>query len=339
MYDKIKRIARKNKNITSLYRKIIKADLVEQKFMDLEEKLIYKYIFNLEKRVQELENKLGFPSSSLSIMNNSDPAPTLEAPISQLATNSQMQSPIYKDWCQRLGLYWYPHRKTWEFVYICQVLEKYNCISKGKRGVGFGVGKDPIVAYFAKNGCKILATDLHTDEAKKSGWVSTDQHSKNIMDLNEKGIATNQELGNHVSFRFANMNEIPDDINHYDFTWSACAFEHLGSIEKGLEFVKNSLKCIKPGGIAVHTTEFNVSSNDDTLDNKGTVLFRRKDIEKLAEEVRKDGHEITLNFNTGNSSFDQYYDIPPYSDYTHIKLLIDKFVSTSFGITIKKKKD
>lgn len=100
--------------------------------------------------------------------------------------------------------------------------------------------------------------------------------------------------------------------------------------------MKNSLKCLKPGGLAVHTTEFNVSSNDDTVDNQATVLFRKRDFEKLAAELQKDGHEIAFSFNTGNSSFDKYYDIPPYSDYTHLKLLIDKYVSTSIGLVIKK---
>ena len=91
-------------------------------------------------------------------------------------------------------------------------------------------------------------------------------------------------LRNHVKLRSVDMNSIPDDIEGYDFTWSACAFEHLGSIDKGLEFVKNSLKCLKPGGIAVHTTEFNASSDQNTLTSGPTVLFRKKDLELLGEE-------------------------------------------------------
>ena len=62
-----------------------------------------------------------------------------------------------------------------------------------------------------------------------------------------------------------------------DLVWSASAFEHLGSFMHGLEFVINSVKCLKPGGVAVHTTEFNCSSDADTLDNASTVLFRKRD--------------------------------------------------------------
>ena len=102
------------------------------------------------------------------------------------------------------------------------------------------------------------------------------------------------------------MNHIHEDVQDYDFTWPACAFEHLGSIEKEFEFVKNSLKCLTPGGLAVHTTEFNVSSDDDTVGNQATVLLRKRDFEKLAAELQKEGHEIAFNFNTGNSSCDKY---------------------------------
>jgi hypothetical protein len=336
MYTQLKAIVKKNRAISNIYRKLIKSDVVEQKFMDLEEKIIYKYIFDLEKRVQHLEAKLNIEPKSPKVLTSGEQEPSLDNPISQVATSSQLKSTIYRNWCEKLRLPIYPNRKTWEFVYICQILQKHDLINPGKSGVGFGVGKDPMVAYFAKNNVKILATDLDIQNAKDSGWVHTNQYSKNILDLNEKGLVSDSHLKSLVNFKYVNMNKIPSDINNFDFTWSACAFEHLGSIEKGLIFLRNSLKCIKPGGIAVHTTEYNVTSNDNTVDNQGTVLFRKKDFEKIAKELRAEGHSIELNFSTGNSSFDQYYDIPPYSDYTHLKLLIGQHVSPSIGITIQK---
>ena len=42
-----------------------------------------------------------------------------------------------------------------------------------------------------------------------------------------------------------------DCHGQFDFVWSACAFEHLGSILNGLEFVVNSVKCLKPGGVVL----------------------------------------------------------------------------------------
>ncbi|MBV5337004.1 MAG: hypothetical protein J0653_03215, partial [Deltaproteobacteria bacterium] len=72
-----------------------------------------------------------------------------------------------------------------------------------------------------------------------------------------------------------------------DFCWSSCSLEHLGSIKAGLDFIKASLKTLKVGGVAVHTTEYNVSSDEATIDNNPTlVLFRRCDIQGLVEELR-----------------------------------------------------
>jgi cyclopropane fatty-acyl-phospholipid synthase-like methyltransferase len=34
-------------------------------------------------------------------------------------------------------------------------------------------------------------------------------------------------------FRRADMNAMPDTLGQFDFVWSACAFEHLGSIRQG----------------------------------------------------------------------------------------------------------
>jgi hypothetical protein len=65
----------------------------------------------------------------------------------------------------------------------------------------------------------------------------------------------------------------------YDFLWSSCALEHLGSLDAGLDFVVNAMDLLKPGGTAIHTTEFNLSSDDETLTSGPCVIYRRRDID------------------------------------------------------------
>ena len=96
-------------------------------------------------------------------------------------------------------------------------------------------------------------------------------------------------LKKRVSYRNVDMNNIPDDIVGYDFCWSTCAFEHLGSLYHGIEFVKNSLKTLKPGGIAVHTTEFNLYSDDWTYETEGCSMYRKCDIEYLIDSIESSG--------------------------------------------------
>jgi hypothetical protein len=68
------------------------------------------------------------------------------------------------------------------------------------------------------------------------------------------------------------------------------------------------------------------------------VLFRQRDFIALAKRLRRRGHEIVLNFNTGDQPLDLHIDVPPYSENNHLKLKIAQWVTTSFGIIVRKAK-
>lgn len=256
---------------------------------------------------------------------------------SQLCTESQFNTELYKHWCDELKTKPKYHRKQWEFIYILQALDERFLLKKGMKGVGFGVGKEPLPALFVKYGVQVLATDLASDAAEASGWIVGNQHLSLVKDLNIRGLASDQEMERLVKIRYVDMRHIPDDIRDYDFTWSACALEHLGSIELGLQFIENSLKTLKPGGVAVHTTEYNLSSDTDTLTSGSTVIFRKKDIQELVKRLTAQGHEVYVNYNFGSGKLDKYIDLPPYKSKEHLKLSISNYVSTSIGLIIRKK--
>lgn len=246
--------------------------------------------------------------------------------------------PLYTYWCRCLAETPKFHRKQWEFVYICHALYERGYIQDGHSGIGFGVGKEPLVSYFASQGVNILATDLDLDRASKLGWASSNQHSNDIFQLNERSLCEQSKFLKKAKFLNVDMNDIPSDLGKFDFCWSSCAFEHLGSIENGLNFVLNSSKLLKPGGIAIHTTEFNLSSNTKTLDNNPSfVIFRRRDIEQLVRELTEKGYEVEpIDFSPGEDELERYVDMPPYIDEPHLRLeLAGKYISTSLGIIIQ----
>jgi SAM-dependent methyltransferase len=242
--------------------------------------------------------------------------------------------PLYTSWCKELRETPRLHRKQWEFVYILQALSQHGVLRPGCRGLGFGIGNEPLPAVMAAHGCEIVATDCDYEQAKAAGWVSTDQHARAAV--NDRGICDATAFAERVHFRVVDMNAIPADLQNFDFAWSSCALEHLGSIANGLRFIKESLRPLVSGGIAVHTTEFNCHSNRETVDNAGTVLFRRCDIERLAGELSAAGHQISLNFALGSHQLDNHIDVAPYSENRHLKLLIGRFASTSYGLIIRK---
>ena len=262
---------------------------------------------------------------------------TLVNPVSQMCTSAQFDEPAYARWCDAMKTPMTRHRKQWEFVYILQVLERYGMLSAGASGVGFGVGVEPLPAVLAAMGCTVTATDLAADDSRAADWSATDQHVSAVADLRRPDIVADDIFDAAVSFRPVDMNAIPQDLTGFDFCWSSCAFEHLGSIKAGLAFVRESLQTLKPGGIAVHTTELNLSSNRDTVDHESTVIFRRRDMEQLALDLVSRGHEVAqLNYDQGDAPLDDYVDMPPYAHDNHLKVALGKYVTTSFGIIVRK---
>ena len=103
-------------------------------------------------------------------------------------------------------------------------------------------------------------------------------------------------------------------------------------------FYFNQLKTLKPGGWAVHTTEYNISSNDETQDNDPTVIFRQRDIETVVAGLRRQGHFVEeLDYSLGGLPQDFNVAIFPHKQEIHLKLQIDRFVVTSIGLIIQKK--
>jgi hypothetical protein len=257
---------------------------------------------------------------------------------SRLCTQDQFSTAEYRDWCGRIHEPPRLHRKQWEFCYIAQALFERGLLQVGRSGLGFGVGQEPLPALFASLGCSVVATDQDDAAARQAGWVDSGQHADGLANLNTRGLCSDEQFNRLVSFRTVDMNAIPPDLAGFDFVWSSCSLEHLGSIDLGNRFILRAMDCLRPGGVAVHTTEFNVASNFYTMSSGGTVLFRRTDVEAVVGRLTDAGYRIELDFDLGSGEADHYVDDPPYKSEPHLKLAIGNYVSTSIGLIIEKQR-
>jgi len=110
-----------------------------------------------------------------------------------------------------------------------------------------------------------------------------------------------------------------------------------------LDFLVDNLKTLKKGGLAVHTSEFNLTSDEKTLESKDICIFREKDIREISKKLEQMGHYVyPLNFEKGNEILDNFIDFPPPPNISpfqldfHLRINLFGFASTSFGIIIKK---
>ena len=133
------------------------------------------------------------------------------------------------------------------------------------------------------------------------------------------------------------MTEISGDLRGFDFVWSSGALEHLGSIGAGLQFVEDAMRCLKPGGLAVHTTRLSLSSSDETIDSGAAVLLRRPDIERLTLSLISRWHEVAqVKFDPRDRPLDEPDDLTVFRAHADPEATIGKYASTPFGMIVRR---
>jgi 2-polyprenyl-3-methyl-5-hydroxy-6-metoxy-1,4-benzoquinol methylase len=270
---------------------------------------------------------------------------------SKPSTQADLESDWARYWIAELKVAHIFHRKLWELAYVLQAIHENSHLHAGATGLGFGCGEEPLPSYLASHGVQVTMTDLAPDAAAARGWINTAQHASSIEVAYRPDLVARDLFDRNVKLRYVDMNAIPPDLHGYDFCWSICALEHIGSIRQGLDFIENSLQTLRPGGLAVHTTEFNFLNDKQTIDNWGTVLFQKKHFRDIADRLQRQGHDVApLDFDVGSKPLDRFIDVPPYQwDFDpgqkatwgpaigHIKLSVDGFPCTCFGLIVRKR--
>jgi hypothetical protein len=278
--------------------------------------------------------------------------PTFETVVSQIVSAAQFSEPSFErmrrimfprkvriPWGESHATVDVPHRKLWEFCYILRAAEQHGRLEPGRSAVGFGVGQEPIPAALARFDLCVLATDLDANADESAVWAATGQHLSQAYALSRPEVISDALLEQRMRVRPVDMNDVPDDLGRFDLVWSACALEHLGSPEAGIEFVVRTLDLLEPGGVAVHTTELELTPRTETADYGHLAVYRVADLDRLAGRARGMGFEMATNWYVSmESPADRWVSLPPYphGDPAHLKLQIGDSVSTSVGLVIRR---
>lgn len=246
--------------------------------------------------------------------------PTFASPVSQLATFRQFLEPSFKKWaCEDIGWQFGFNRKLWEYAFILQAIDVHGM--HGKFGLGFGVGREPLVPVLLKHRATLTVTDLKEEEAQARGW---DSMRFDVVDINS------------LTFRFVDMNKIPDDLQNFDFLWSCGSLEHIGGKRNGMRFIEESMRCLRLGGVGIHTTEFNLTPEEGEFESPALSLYDEEDIHKLAKRLIDSGHSIFVNVTRGSHQLDRLiFEEPPPWELTLYET-IGRHRFTSIGLIIQK---
>ncbi|WP_431269672.1 methyltransferase domain-containing protein [Dankookia sp. P2] len=264
---------------------------------------------------------------------------------SRICCQADMEQAWLRHWCHALGTAPRYHRKLWEDCFVPQALWEAGMLKAGRRGLGFAVGREDLPAFLVGRGIEVLATDLDAADDRAGAWRDSGQHANQALSLYRPRLAQPAECDRLLAFRPVDMTAIPEDLlqGRFDFIWSVCALEHLGSLEAGETFIRMAMRCLRRGGIAVHTTEYNLDQEGPTLATGSTVLFQRRHLDRLAQALAADGHAMLPMQDPpgGQHLFDQLVDVPPYPhqggppDAPHLRLTLGGYTTTSVGVIIQ----
>jgi hypothetical protein len=254
--------------------------------------------------------------------------PSFTSPTSQLVSASQFYEPRFRELVSRLSLEAVLDRKIWEYCFIVNAIETYAVTGPGTRGLAFGCGMEFITSVLAAGGSEILATDY---VEQSHNW-----QARGLEDLYSSAHIDRSSFDARVTFQHLDMNQIDPSLTGFDFLWSTGSLEHIGGYDKGLAFVENAMNCLKPGGIAVHTTEFTLTSEVMGHDTPSLSFYCRRDIEQLAARLINAGHMTILNFERGNTVADMHVDTPPYNYGRTLCAHFSGHVISSIGLIVQK---
>ena len=253
-------------------------------------------------------------------------APTF-ALESKICTSADIYSAWHRSLAKCLRADNYKLRKIWEWTYTLKALQVAGKLHRDSAGLGFGCGTEPLASCFANFADRVMVTDAPIDVIDGKGWSDTAQHTASLEDAKHEWLASRSDLDRVLEFSYVDMNHIPESLhNCYDFVWSSCALEHLGSKMKGLQFIVNSSRCLRPGGVGIHTTEYDLSGTS-VIDEWETVLFNNTDLLDVLPGLVVDAERsfpglklrlLPFNLTRGTAFLDGYVDIPPYSYHANL---------------------
>jgi hypothetical protein len=266
---------------------------------------------------------------------------TFSAAVSQVTAGVHASDAAYIRWLDLLEERNAYHRKSWEWCYIMEALDRHRVLRPGQRVLGFGVGREPIVPALAALGVAVVATDQPSEQA--GAWGSTGQHASELDAIRRPSVCPDDRFTKLVSFEPVDMTAIPDHLHGFDGLWSSCCFEHLGSPDAGFDFVVAAMDCLRPGGVAVHTTEFDCADHVDVAVHGSVAagdyvcFYRARDLRRLVRRLRAAGHIVRCNFYVSSSHpSERKIDVQPYTHDPHMRLRVGDRVMTSFGLEIVK---
>lgn len=169
------------------------------------------------------------------------------------------------------------HRKIWEFNQTLYGLRKLRRLAPGASALGIGCGHEELMYFLANRICRVVATDLY------EGSYLGGESDADVLEHPAK-YAPFKYRENHLEVQRMDGLALSFAAGAFDFVFCLSSIEHFGRLEDKLQAMREMHRVLKPGGVAVVTTEVVLNRL-----GRGSQYFQR---ETLAAMIREAGFAL-----------------------------------------------
>jgi SAM-dependent methyltransferase len=157
------------------------------------------------------------------------------------------------------------HRKQWEFAQIFRALRRRGFLRANARGLSMGGGVERLLYALARHVRHLTVTDLYESASVWEG-ARTDDPDRSVKASAPFPIDDSRVSARHMDMRAL---EFADGV--FDFCYSSCAIEHIGTYDDFLTHLREVRRVLKDDGVYVLTTEFHYG--DDIIPVPNNYYF------------------------------------------------------------------
>jgi len=211
--------------------------------------------------------------------------PVLADPVTQIATGEQLREPVAGGWLARLRPKGTSGPEHWRKVYTLQALRRYGLLEQGAVGLGFERSPSGMPAALAALGTRVVAAFPTRPGAQQKPAALK-------RDLSDRAPCGKAVFDENVSVRIVPWRRLPPDLANFDFLWSSRVNEMLYSVAETARFVEDAMRCLRPGGLAVHTFGYDLAPSGRATPSTKRVMMQQGDIERIALLLVSRGHTV-----------------------------------------------
>ncbi len=192
-----------------------------------------------------------------------DAADWFQPDIHEIITNELRETPRF-------------HRKQWESAMIFLALRQAGKLRPDSMGLSMGGGKELILYAIAPHLRQLVVTDLYDAQ---TAWDCAKTNDPDAFIKQNKPFPVDDEKLKALRM---DMRDLLFPDRSFDFCYSTCAVEHIGTREDFLKHFNEVARVLKDDGVYVFTTE--VSYGNQTIKDEHNYVFSLWELHEIFAE-------------------------------------------------------